>query len=88
MDYKEFHLNLNFRGITLDSSELKAIDPEEDDCEIDFERVEPGFQLSGCEIIDDLNGKKIRTVRHRRKTSIKTNVYSSRSLNKRKSKRN
>lgn len=62
---------LNFRGITLDSPELTAIESEEDDCEIDFERVEPGFQLSGCEIIDNLNGKKFEQLSIEEKRQLK-----------------
>lgn len=51
---------LNFRGININSTREEIVEPDTLDAEYDdysdIESVPPGFKLSGCEIINEING--------------------------------
>ncbi|MCK1236179.1 DUF262 domain-containing protein [Streptococcus uberis] len=66
---------LNFRGLTLntcdDEDDYEPTEQIELDLDIDFEKVKPGFALSGCEILPDINGKSYNQLSIEQKRQLK-----------------
>lgn len=65
---------LNFRGISFDSPESRAADLDDeldDGLDDDFEKVSSSFELSGCEIVTDLNGKRYDDLSIEQKRQLK-----------------